>query len=810
MTEREIKLTLPGRFTMPAVALDGEPLDVATLPDQQLRATYFDTADLRMARHGVTLRYRTGEAETPRWTLKLPVASRGSELERDELNFEAARREPPPEVRSLVTAYARGEPLTAVATLRTRRRRIHLIADEVPIAEVSDDEVSVIEGRRVVSRFREIEVEALADGVDLLPIADQLRTAGATESEPIPKVVRALGSRATAPSEVGPRPVPEDGRLADVVAASIADALTRIVRHDPQARLGAPEGVHQLRVAMRRLRSDLRTLGDAVDPRWREEIEPRLRAIADAAADARDADVMSMRLRAELDGSTTALAPLVETLDRKRATARERLMEALDGPEYVALLNDLVAATQNPPAGTGGCTGRRRAGSARARCVGSAPAPGGRPRRRHPQRGVPPHADLRQARALRRGARRSIAARQGGRRRRTPRGAPGRAPGPARRRAGCGRGGGPHPRHPRRPWRGRALRIRGRPPRRAPADAGRPLAQRLPRGVAGGPTPPLAEVGDVIGPPIRAAGGVVWRRVDGVDGESGVEVAIIHRPRYDDWSLPKGKVSARESDLEGAVREVLEETGYHVRVGRGLGETRYVKRDGSSGVRQKVVRWWAMQAEAGFFSATREVDDLRWLSLAEATDQLTRDTDREVLERFARGTAPTRTVLLVRHALAGTASAWAGDDRERPLDACGIEQADELVRLLSRYEVGSILSADILRCTATVRPLADALGLEVQAESLLSQVGYPGREGEAVALLRRLGDAEHDAVACGQGEVIPDLVDRMASADHYLISRPVQSRKGSTWALTIDAEGRLVAADYLEPPRPPACTGNGA
>ncbi len=314
----------------------------------------------------------------------------------------------------------------------------------------------------------------------------------------------------------------------------------------------------------------------------------------------------------------------------------------------------------------------------------------------------------------------------------------------------------------------------------------------------------------MIGPAIRAAGGVVWRRVDGVDGESGVEVAIIHRPRYDDWSLPKGKVSARESDLEGAVREVLEETGFHVRVGRGLGETRYVKSDGSSGMRQKVVRWWAMQAEAGFFSATREVDELRWLSLAEAADQLTRETDREVLERFARGAAPTRTVLLVRHGHAGNGSTWTGDDRDRPLDACGIEQADELVRLLSRYEVGSILSADILRCTASVRPLADALGLEVQAEPLLSQVGYPGREGEAVALLRRLGDAEHDAVACGQGEVIPDLIDRLATADNYLISRPVQSRKGATWALTIDAQGRLVAADYLEPPRPPACTGNGA
>jgi CHAD domain-containing protein len=351
VTEREIKLALPGRFALPALDLGGDALDVAVMPDQQLRATYYDTADLRMARHGVTLRYRTGEAETPRWTLKLQVGARGAELEREELNFEASRREPPAELRSLLTAYTRGEPLTAVATLRTRRRRIHLVADETPIAEVADDEVSVIEGRRVVSRFRELEVEALIDGVDLRPIADQLRTAGATESEPIPKVVRALGSRATAPSEIAPKTIAADGRLADVVAASIADALMRIVRHDPQARLGQPEGVHQIRVAMRRLRSDLRTLGDAVDPQWREEIEPRLRAVADAAADARDADVMSLRMRGELDGTTTALAPLFETLERQRTAARQRLMATLDGEAYVALLNDLVAATVSPPAG---------------------------------------------------------------------------------------------------------------------------------------------------------------------------------------------------------------------------------------------------------------------------------------------------------------------------------------------------------------------------------------------------------------------------------------------------------------------------
>ncbi len=148
---------------------------------------------------------------------------------------------------------------------------------------------------------------------------------------------------------------------------------------------------------------------------------------------------------------------------------------------------------------------------------------------------------------------------------------------------------------------------------------------------------------------IRAAGGVLWRASAGPDAEAAIEVAVIHRPRYDDWTLPKGKLAGGESEVDGAIREVLEETGYHVRLGRPLGETRYMKvQDGHE--RPKVVRWWAMEAAAGGFSPTREVDELRWMTLAEAHELLTRPEDRELLERFVRGPAPTRIVLLVRQA----------------------------------------------------------------------------------------------------------------------------------------------------------------
>jgi 8-oxo-dGTP diphosphatase len=112
-----------------------------------------------------------------------------------------------------------------------------------------------------------------------------------------------------------------------------------------------------------------------------------------------------------------------------------------------------------------------------------------------------------------------------------------------------------------------------------------------------------------------------------------VEVALVHRPRYDDWSLPKGKLAAGESEIDGAVREVLEETGFHARVGRSLGETRYLKEQDRV-MRPKVVRWWAMEATNGAFVPTREVDDLRWLDPAEARGMLTRPTDRQLLDRF--------------------------------------------------------------------------------------------------------------------------------------------------------------------------------
>jgi 8-oxo-dGTP pyrophosphatase MutT (NUDIX family) len=147
-------------------------------------------------------------------------------------------------------------------------------------------------------------------------------------------------------------------------------------------------------------------------------------------------------------------------------------------------------------------------------------------------------------------------------------------------------------------------------------------------------------------PEIHAAGGVLWRRQGRAKGTKGVEVMLIHRPQYDDWSLPKGKLEPGETAFEAALREVWEETGYHALPGRSLGKVRYLKAS-RNGARPKVTTFWAMKAGPGSFEPGNEVDRIRWTPLADARDLLTYPTDREILGRFASQPVDTRLLLLV-------------------------------------------------------------------------------------------------------------------------------------------------------------------
>ena len=276
---------------------------------------------------------------------------------------------------------------------------------------------------------------------------------------------------------------------------------------------------------------------------------------------------------------------------------------------------------------------------------------------------------------------------------------------------------------------------------------------------------------------VEAAGGVVWRRSPG-----GLEVLLVHRPRYDDWTLPKGKLHPGEDHPTAALREVEEETGLRCTLGPALAPSTYV--DGRG--RPKVVRWWAMTPGAGTFVPGPEVDEAGWLPVPEAASRLTYDRDREVLRSFTSRPG-TSAVLLVRHADAGDRDRWEGDDRLRPLSPRGERQAVGLVSRLAGYGVGRIVSSDYLRCTQTVEPLARSRDLPVETSPALSE----GAGGEEVRAL--LDQVEGDPVVlCTHGDVAGEVLDAVGRSDE-------RCAKGSTWVLEPHG-GRWVAVRYLEPP----------
>ncbi|OBH15828.1 NUDIX hydrolase [Mycolicibacter terrae] len=287
---------------------------------------------------------------------------------------------------------------------------------------------------------------------------------------------------------------------------------------------------------------------------------------------------------------------------------------------------------------------------------------------------------------------------------------------------------------------------------------------------------------------VYAAGAVLWRT-----RRKTVEVALIHRPRYDDWSLPKGKVDPGETEPVTAVREILEETGQHAHLGRRLGSVSYPVAQGV-----KKVRYWSARALGGDFVPNHEVDDLVWLPVSAALKELHYPYDRKILRRFAKAPADTQTVLVVRHGTAGRRSRFTGDDTLRPLDKKGRAQAEALTAQLLAFGATDVYAADRVRCHQTVEPLAAELGVAVHNEPTLTEEAYnhtPKKGRRRVLEIARLGGTP---VICTQGKVIPDLIAWWCARDGVTPDKS-RNRKGSTWVLSVSG-GRLIAADHLGSP----------
>ena len=287
---------------------------------------------------------------------------------------------------------------------------------------------------------------------------------------------------------------------------------------------------------------------------------------------------------------------------------------------------------------------------------------------------------------------------------------------------------------------------------------------------------------------IRAAGGVLWRS----PGSGTVEVALVHRPKYDDWSLPKGKVRRGEHPLVTARREVAEETGVRAVAGRRLDIEHY-----DTAVGPKAVEYWAMRGPDAPFTPTAEVDRMAWLPLADARRRLDYQGDAyaiDTLEVLAGNAVADSAVLLVRNGRAVPVRRWAGGEGDRPLDAKGQEQAEALRRALPAFGPSRLLSACGARFAETIRPLGAELGLTVEDEPTLGEDEYAAHPGRGVTRVLELAAVGGGAAVCASGAVIRHLLGALAD-DAGLALGECPAKKGSVWALFFSG-GQLAAADY--------------
>ena len=254
---------------------------------------------------------------------------------------------------------------------------------------------------------------------------------------------------------------------------------------------------------------------------------------------------------------------------------------------------------------------------------------------------------------------------------------------------------------------------------------------------------------------IMAAGAVVWRR----SHEGKVEVVVIHRPAYDDWTLPKGKVEGSESLSACAFREIKEETGLETRFGPYIGDTFYEV----NGV-PKVVRYWSAQVirgdDQGFDRS--EVDQLLWLEPKKALAKLSIKDDRKILKKFMKLKRDTNPLILLRHARALDRKEWSGDDEDRPLTEDGRRQVQKLINTMHVFGLTAIHTSDAIRCLDTAKPIAEALGIELVVSSKLSEYEYHRDKDSAAKYIKGLFERDQSVLVCGHNPILTKIIKKMA------------------------------------------------
>lgn len=363
-TEREFKFEARRGAPLP----DLRPLVGGTFrhPRQVLHTAYFDSADGRLRSRGLTLRHRTSQGDAlGTWTLKTPVDS-GESLVRDELSWLGDRGEVPQEAQRILRGVLRREPLRQLLELETVRERLTLRDDQdADVAELDDDLVTVSGGPRDGLRFRQVELELQRESWPSRSVVKSLEAAGFAGGS-TSKLALAMPPPARLP---GDRTLTRKSTLADLVRARLGEGFDRLLDHDWRLRVAAPtfdpRDIHRARVATRRLRSDLKSLSDVLDPIWVRHVRNDLKWLGSALGEVRDVDV----LRKDLKGLPSELE---RTLVEQRDAAARRLALVLDDARYLDLLDRLHAASDRVPiAGDAAALANEKAAEAMPLIVGA-------------------------------------------------------------------------------------------------------------------------------------------------------------------------------------------------------------------------------------------------------------------------------------------------------------------------------------------------------------------------------------------------------------------------------------------------------
>jgi 8-oxo-(d)GTP phosphatase len=263
---------------------------------------------------------------------------------------------------------------------------------------------------------------------------------------------------------------------------------------------------------------------------------------------------------------------------------------------------------------------------------------------------------------------------------------------------------------------------------------------------------------------VYAAGGVVWREVDGK-----LRVLLVHRTRYRDVTIPKGKVDPGESLPETAVREIREETGVQVDLGIPVGVSTYHLPNG----REKVVHYWAAEAtdaavRTSTFVPNKEIAAIEWVGLKKARKRLSYPVDVEILdafrERVEAGALRTFPIIALRHAKATPRDEWDGADTARPLAPRGRRQANAIVGTLRAFGPRRIVSSPAERCVRTVAPLSASLARRIDQTALISQDAWEQGTSDVRRVIGERVRARKPVVLCSHGPVLPDIMSELALA----------------------------------------------